>query len=138
MSLLFILLIPLALYFLMIRPSRQRIQAQRNLVSALTPGDRVVTAGGMLGTLTAINGDTASVEVAHGVVIDVLLPAISRRVEPAGGGYVNLVDQDHEDEDEPDDEDHDDGHDLEVHDGEGEQDHHDGEESDPVAPTEES
>ena len=72
------------------------------------------------------------------MVIDVLLPAISRRVEPAGGGYVNLVDQDHDDEDEPDDEDHDDGHDLEVHDGEGEQDHHDGEESDPVAPTEES
>jgi len=137
-SFLLILLIPLALYFLMIRPQRQRVQAQRNLVSALTPGDRVVTAGGMLGTLVAIDGDTASVEVADGVVIDLLLPAISRRIEPAGGGYVNLVDHDHEDEDEPDDEDHDGGHDLEVHDGEGEQDHHDGEESDPVAPTEES
>src|SRR5579862_7375278 len=108
MSILFILLIPLALYFLMIRPQRQRVQAQRNLVSALTPGDRVVTAGGMLGTLVAISGDTASVEVAPNVVIDLLLPAISRRIEAGSatvGGYVDNVDNvdDVDDVDEGDD-----------------------------------
>src|ERR1700722_3783467 len=138
MSILFILLIPLALYFLMIRPQRQRVQAQRNLVSALTPGDRVVTAGGMLGTLVAVNGDTASVEVAHGVGIDLLLQATSRGIDPGGGGgqaYVDLVDEDHDDDEHHDD--HED-HDLEVHDGDDEQEHHGGEESNPGAPTEES
>jgi preprotein translocase subunit YajC len=153
MSILFILLIPLALYFLMIRPQRQRVQAQRNLMSALTPGDRVVTAGGMLGTLVGIEGDTASVEVAPGVVIDLLLPAISRRIDPGGpavGGYVDNVDDvddvvdlnaEHEGDEHDSDGDHDpdDGHDDEGgHDGPDHQDHHDGEESNPVAPTEES
>jgi len=134
MSLLLILLIPLALYFLMIRPQRQRIQAQRNLIAALTPGDRVVTAGGMLGTLVAIHGDTASVEVAHGVVIDLLVPAISRRVDsgaPIVEDYVDNIDN-VDDVDEEEDGDHDD------HDGEDDQTHPGGEESDPVAPTEES
>src|SRR5579862_2266385 len=140
MSILFILLIPLALYFLMIRPQRQRVQAQRNLVSALTPGDRVVTAGGMLGTLVAISGDTASVEVAPNVVIDLLLPAISRRIEAGAatvGGYVDNVDDvddvdegddvDDEYEDVDEEPDHEDGGDGE-HAGEDLQDHHDGEE----------
>jgi len=141
MGVLFILLIPLALYFLMIRPQRQRVQAQRNLVSALTPGDRVVTAGGMLGTLVAVHGDTASVEVADGVVIDLLLPAISRRIEPAVpmADHEDYVDVDHVDlVDHEDDYDSDHEELAAAPDGEGEQDHHDGEESDPVAPTEES
>jgi preprotein translocase subunit YajC len=79
MSALIILLIPLALYFFMIRPQRQRVQAQRALVDGLGPGDRVVTAGGMVGTLVAMDGEQAAVEVAPGLIVEFLAPAIVRR-----------------------------------------------------------
>jgi preprotein translocase subunit YajC len=79
MSALIILLIPLALYFFMIRPQRQRVQAQRALVDGLGPGDRVVTAGGMVGTLVGMDGEQAAVEVAPGIIVEFLAPAIVRR-----------------------------------------------------------
>lgn len=82
MSAVILVLIPLALYFLMIRPQRQRVMAQRSLISTLEPGDRVVTAGGVIGTLVAIDAEQASVEVAPGTVIDLLAPAIVRRLDP--------------------------------------------------------
>ena len=84
------LLIPvlfvLALYLLMIRPQRRRVQAQRALVSSLTPGQRVVTAGGMIGTLVDVDDERAAVEVAPGVVIDFLAPAVVRVLDAGGAG----------------------------------------------------
>jgi preprotein translocase subunit YajC len=85
MSALILLLIPLALYFLMIRPQRQRVQAQRSLVNGLGPGDRVVTAGGMVGTLVAMDGEHAAVELAPGVIVEFLAPAIIRRAPDEEG-----------------------------------------------------
>lgn len=82
MSAVILLLVPVALYFLMIRPQRQRVMAQRSLITSLSPGDRVVTAGGIIGTLVAIDTERASVEVAPGTVVDLLAPAIVRRLDP--------------------------------------------------------
>lgn len=76
-----ILLLVMALYFVIL-PQRRRAQAQRSLATTLAPGDRIVTAGGIIGTLQAVEGERAWVEVADGVVMEVLTPAIVRRVEP--------------------------------------------------------
>ena len=46
-------------WFLLIRPQRQRQAAHRNLMAQLAPGDEVVTAGGMIGTLRSIEGTTS-------------------------------------------------------------------------------
>lgn len=81
MSAVILLLIPLGLYFAMIRPQRQRVQAQRALLANLAPGDRVVTAGGMIGTLVSTDGERATVELAPGVVLEFLAPAIIRRID---------------------------------------------------------
>lgn len=70
----------LALYVAFIRPQRQRVQAQRSLLSALAPGDRVVTAGGMIGTLRSMDAERATVEVSPGLVLELLAPAIVRRL----------------------------------------------------------
>ena len=80
-ALLPLLLIGVALYFVVL-PQRRRAQAQRMLATSLTPGERVVTAGGMIGTLVAVEEDHVTVEVAEGVAIDMLIPAIVRRLDP--------------------------------------------------------
>lgn len=45
-------------YFLMIRPQQKRLKEQRNLLDALKKGDKVVTGGGLYGTVSKIVSDT--------------------------------------------------------------------------------
>ncbi|HYX43862.1 MAG TPA: preprotein translocase subunit YajC [Acidimicrobiales bacterium] len=87
-------LLPLALlWVLMIRPQQQRVRQAREMAASLEEGDEVVTAGGIYGTITDVEGDILSVEVAPGVVLRVLRGAIAQRVGPPR-------DYDDEDEDE--------------------------------------
>jgi preprotein translocase subunit YajC len=77
-------LLPLALlWVLMIRPQQQRVRQAREMAASLEPGDEVITAGGIYGTIIAAHGDTLTVEVAPGVVVRVLRGAIAQRVAPA-------------------------------------------------------
>ena len=79
------LLVPLVLlavmYVLLIRPQQQRVRRQRELVRTLHVGDRIVTIGGVLGTIVSLDDETAEVEVADGVVLSFMRPAISRKVD---------------------------------------------------------
>ena len=82
-------LIPLALlgvmlWFLLIRPQQQRVRRQQELLSSLQVGDRVVTAGGMIGEIVTLDSDRASVRLAPDVVVEFLRVAISQRVDEAG------------------------------------------------------
>lgn len=84
-------LIPLALlgvmmWFLLIRPQQQRVRRQQALLSSLQVGDRVVTAGGMIGEIVTLDADRASVRLAPDVVVEFLRVAISQRVDELGGG----------------------------------------------------
>ena len=49
-------------YVLLIRPQQKRLKAQQAMVAALKKGDRVVTGGGLVGTISAIISD-AEVEI---------------------------------------------------------------------------
>lgn len=83
-SLLPLLLLPLC-WLLLVRPQRQRVIRQRQLLADLAPGDQVVTAGGLIGRVVSLSGDRVRLEVAPGVVVEVVAPAISGRTpaEPA-------------------------------------------------------
>ncbi|MCX5589812.1 preprotein translocase subunit YajC [Alcaligenes endophyticus] len=59
-----LILMFVVLYFLMIRPQMKRQKEHRNLVSNLSKGDEVITAGGILGKITKIHDNYLSVEVA--------------------------------------------------------------------------
>jgi preprotein translocase subunit YajC len=85
MSVLFPILAVLAVFLLFrsANPQRRRAASQQTLRSQLTAGDRVVTAGGMIGTLVGIEGDRAAVEVAPDVIVEFLLAGILRRDEVA-------------------------------------------------------
>jgi preprotein translocase subunit YajC len=77
------LLIAVAMYFLLIRPQRRRMQDQRALANAVEEGDEVITTAGVYGFVTAIDGDVIWLEIAEGVDVRIARQAISRRIPAA-------------------------------------------------------
>ncbi|HVJ34039.1 MAG TPA: preprotein translocase subunit YajC [Dongiaceae bacterium] len=66
------------MYFLMIRPQQRRAKEHRALVQQLKAGDKVVTSGGFLGTVTQVTDDNeVKVEIADGVRVRMLRQAIT-------------------------------------------------------------
>ena len=58
-------------YFLLIRPQQKRQKEHRNMVAGLAAGDEVVTMGGVLGKITAVDENFVSLEIAKGTEIKV-------------------------------------------------------------------
>ncbi|MDQ1438748.1 MAG: preprotein translocase subunit YajC [Acidimicrobiaceae bacterium] len=81
MGLVVLLMLFAASWLLLIRPQQQRLRAQRQLVASLEVGERVLTAGGIVGTITALDDTEASIEVAPGIVLTFLRAAVSRRLQ---------------------------------------------------------
>ncbi len=68
-----LVLIFVVFYFLLIRPQQKKMKAHRSMVEALKRGDKVVTGGGLLGTVTkAPDGGEVQVEIADGVRVKVM------------------------------------------------------------------
>jgi preprotein translocase subunit YajC len=78
-----LLALPLLFYFLLIRPQRRRMKEQQALLSQVEEGDEVLTSAGILGFVTAIEGDIVWLEIAEGVDIRINRGAISRKVTSA-------------------------------------------------------
>jgi preprotein translocase subunit YajC len=79
-----LLLIPLAMYFLMIRPQRRRMREQQAMQAELEVGDEVMTAAGIYG----FKDDVVWVEVDDDVQIRVSRGSLQGKVRtsgPAGG-----------------------------------------------------
>lgn len=66
-------------YFFLIRPQQRRTKEHQKLVDSLKVGDKVVTIGGMYGTIKSLSEKTALLEIAKGVKILVSKTAISRK-----------------------------------------------------------
>lgn len=81
-GLIFLVLMVAAGWLLLVRPQQQRLRAQRALISSLSVGQQVVTAGGMVGTIVRLDERDVGLEVAPGVVLTFLRPAISRQLNP--------------------------------------------------------
>jgi len=64
-------------YFLLIRPMRQRQKQQEEMVRNLKNGDKVVTSGGIYGTIVGIRDDRLALRIADQVKIDVTKNAIA-------------------------------------------------------------
>ena len=54
-------------YFLILRPQQKRQKERQKLLEALKKGDKVVTAGGMYGTIAGIDDKTVLIQVSDGV-----------------------------------------------------------------------
>jgi len=67
-------------YFLLIRPQSKRAKEHKNMVANLAKGDEVVTNGGILGTITDLDDNYATLKIADNVEIKVQRPSISTLV----------------------------------------------------------
>ena len=73
----FILVLLVLMWFMLIRPQRRRQQETQRLLDTLAVGKEVVTAGGLYGTVTAVEDDEARLEIADGVEVRVAKRAIA-------------------------------------------------------------
>jgi preprotein translocase subunit YajC len=71
------------MWVLLILPQQRRMRQHQAVVASLRAGDEVVTAGGVYGTIISVAEETLAVEVAPGIVLQVLRSAVSQRVAPA-------------------------------------------------------
>jgi preprotein translocase subunit YajC len=71
MSILMIVVLFAIMYFFMIRPQQKKQKEVQKMRENLKTGDKVVTAGGILGKIKEINDTTFTVEIAEGVKVKV-------------------------------------------------------------------
>ncbi len=91
-------LLLVVMYVLMIRPQRQRQQAQQNMIDRAGVGDDILTSGGIYGTITEIEDDDVVVEIADGLAVHMTRRGIAAVLPP------DVDDEDDEQDHEGDDE----------------------------------
>lgn len=64
-------------YFLIIRPQKRRQQELQATISNLKAGDRVVTTGGIIGTVTAVRDTSLIVRSADKTILEVARTAVA-------------------------------------------------------------
>ena len=80
----FLPLVAIALLFwlMVVRPASRRQKKLARIQAELQPGQRVMLSSGIFGTVSSIADDRVRVEIAPGVEVEVVRPAIGS-VEPA-------------------------------------------------------
>lgn len=78
-----LLLIPVAMYFLLIRPQRRRAREQAAMQSELGVGDEVITTSGVYGFITGEEDDLFWLEIDDDVQIRIAKAAIQRKIVAA-------------------------------------------------------
>jgi preprotein translocase subunit YajC len=84
-SLLYIVGLFAILYFLMIRPQQQRQKKHQEMIKNLKTDDRVITIGGIYGTIVKLKESSLVLKVADNVRIEVLQSAVSRVISEDEG-----------------------------------------------------
>ena len=94
----FVLALLALVWFMLIRPQRRRQQEAQRLLETISVGKEIVTAGGLFGTVTAVDGDEVRVEIADGVEVRLAKRAV------AGVVSEDEEQEDEEPEEEPEEE----------------------------------
>lgn len=76
MGMLPLVLMFVVLYFVMIRPQMKKQKEHKAMIDAITKGDEVVTAGGVLGKISKLGDNYLSLEVANNVEIQIQRSAV--------------------------------------------------------------
>ena len=68
-----LILIFIIFYFFLIRPQQKKVKEHKAMVENLKKGDKVVTSGGITGTISrVIDNDKVEVEIADNVTVEVV------------------------------------------------------------------
>ena len=93
------ILIILIMYFLMIRPQNKKQKETQKMLDALKKGDKVITIGGIHGTVSNVKDDTVTVKVDDNCRIEFNRSAIASVVNPKPAVVEMKGDKDKKDKD---------------------------------------
>lgn len=88
-----LILIFVVFYFLLIRPQQKRLRQHDEMVKSLRRGDKVVTGGGVIGTVSKVEDDVLVLEIAPDVKIRVMRDTISHVASKTGVANDNKSDE---------------------------------------------
>ncbi|WP_284125002.1 preprotein translocase subunit YajC [Parerythrobacter aestuarii] len=74
----------LIFWFLIIRPQMKRQKEHQEKIGGLKKGDKVVTAGGLVGKIVKVDEHYADVELAQGVKVKAVKSTIGDIIPPGG------------------------------------------------------
>ncbi|MFY9579872.1 MAG: preprotein translocase subunit YajC [Gaiellaceae bacterium] len=93
---LFILVMLAVVWVFLIRPRQRQMRQQQRQVAALQVGDEIVTAGGLYGTVKAIENDEVHVEIARDIVVRVARRAVAAVLTEKGKTELDAAEPDEE------------------------------------------
>ncbi len=64
-------------YFMIIRPQKKQQDTRKSMIEALKRGDKIVTSGGLFGTVKDVKADRVIVTIAEGIKVEVAKTAIN-------------------------------------------------------------
>ena len=73
-------------YFILILPMRRRQKKLQDMITNLKRGDKVITNGGILGTVMGISDRMIQLKISDGVTIDVSRSAVAALQSPEAPG----------------------------------------------------
>ena len=107
-----LLLVVAFMWFLLIRPQQKQAKKRAEMLTSLKVGDKIVTIGGICGVIRQLTDDKIFIEIADGIVIEMLRNSISS-IDAGEEDLPNPVEEgDDDDEDVYYDEDEDDSIEL--------------------------
>lgn len=82
-TLLFLVLFGAVFYFFLIRPERRRRQQHKELIDSLKRGDKVITIGGIVGTIKKVDKEHIWLEVEDGVILKLVKDSVAEKERKA-------------------------------------------------------
>ena len=71
MQIVFIVAVIAIFYFILIRPQQKRAKQHKDFLGNLKKGDKIITSGGLYGTITGISDDSVTIEIAEKVRVKI-------------------------------------------------------------------
>ena len=71
-------------YFLLIRPQQRKAKQQREMISSLKKGDKVVSSGGLHGVITGLTDDVVTLEIAPKIRVKVSRGSVAGAIKKEG------------------------------------------------------
>lgn len=79
-TLLPLVLLMVAMYFLLFRPQQKRMAEHQRLIRSIDVGDEVVTSAGIFGRITRMTDERVEIELSGGARLEMLRSSIVRRL----------------------------------------------------------
>jgi preprotein translocase subunit YajC len=80
--LIIIVVLLLLMWVMLVRPQRRKQSYQQDMLQNLSPGDEILTAGGLYGTVRSVDGDDVSVEISPGTEVRLAKRAVAAVIPP--------------------------------------------------------